>query len=362
MAAQYTCLSCQVIFANAQLQRNHYKCDWHRYNLKRKVALLPPVTAEEFQRRVLALSTTEASQDGSYCQECGKQFATRKSFENHAKSKKHQEAVLKFHARGHDAVASKSPPPPALPTAEKIDDDTADGDDDSDWESVDEEQDRIPPNCCLFCDNQSASCESNVEHMTAVHSFFIPDADYLVDLEGLLTYLGYKVGVGKACLWCRHERSYGTVRAVQQHMADRGHCKMDQGGIDGLMEYADFYDYSSSYPDPAEDPDEEVDVPVLDGDGWQLVLPSGTVVGHRSLARYYRQNLPAEAASRNRDSANKLLSHYRALGWTGCTTREEASRKAKDIRYMRALQAKQAVQLSVKANKFQKHFRQQVLF
>ncbi|EEC19589.1 ribosome biogenesis protein, putative [Ixodes scapularis] len=361
MAAQYTCLSCQVIFANAQLQRSHYKCDWHRYNLKRKVAALPPVTAEEFQRRVLALSASETTPDCSYCQECGKQFATRKSYDNHAKSKKHQEAVLKFHARDHGPEAAKSPP---LSTDGKINGDEGSDDDgdDSDWESVDEEQDRIPPNCCLFCDHQSTNCESNVEHMTTAHSFFIPDAEYLVDLEGLLTYLGYKVGVGKACLWCRHQRSYGTLRAVQQHMADRGHCKMDQDGIDGLMEYADFYDYSPSYPDPSTDPDEEVDVPVLEGDGWQLVLPSGAVVGHRSLARYYRQNLPAEAASRNRESAKKLLSHYRALGWTGCTSREDASRKAKDIRYMRALQAKQAVQLSVKANKFQKHFRQQVLF
>ena len=38
----------------AELQKAHYKTDWHRYNLKRKVADLPPVTAENFQQRVLA--------------------------------------------------------------------------------------------------------------------------------------------------------------------------------------------------------------------------------------------------------------------------------------------------------------------
>uniref|UniRef100_A0A090X9P5 Putative ribosome bioproteinsis protein n=1 Tax=Ixodes ricinus TaxID=34613 RepID=A0A090X9P5_IXORI len=278
MAAQYTCLSCQVIFANAQLQRSHYKCDWHRYNLKRKVAALPPVTAEEFQRRVLALSASEATPDCSYCQECGKQFATRKSYENHAKSKKHQEAVLKFHARDHEPEAAKSPP---LPTDGKSNGDDGSDDDDSDWESVDEEQDRIPPNCCLFCDHQSTNCESNVEHMTTAHSFFIPDAEYLVDLEGLLTYLGYKVGVGKACLWCRHQRSYGTLRAVQQHMADRG--RLQDGprmALTASLEYADFYDYSPTLPGVLRrTPTNEVDVPVLEGDGWQLVLPSGAVRG-----------------------------------------------------------------------------------
>ena len=50
----FTCISCRVAFGDADLQRAHYKTDWHRYNLKRKVAELPPVTAEVFQQKVLA--------------------------------------------------------------------------------------------------------------------------------------------------------------------------------------------------------------------------------------------------------------------------------------------------------------------
>ncbi|KAJ1678435.1 pre-60S factor rei1, partial [Spiromyces aspiralis] len=38
----YTCLTCQIAFHTAIEQRNHYRTDWHRYNLKRKVAGLPP--------------------------------------------------------------------------------------------------------------------------------------------------------------------------------------------------------------------------------------------------------------------------------------------------------------------------------
>lgn len=52
--SSFTCINCRVAFADADLQRSHYKSDWHRYNLKRKVADLPPVTAENFQARVLA--------------------------------------------------------------------------------------------------------------------------------------------------------------------------------------------------------------------------------------------------------------------------------------------------------------------
>ena len=43
---------------------------------------------------------------------------------------------------------------------------------------------------CLFCSKISKSVEASVKHMTADHSFFIPDIEYLVDLEGFITYLG----------------------------------------------------------------------------------------------------------------------------------------------------------------------------
>ena len=78
-------------------------------------------------------------------------------------------------------------------------------------------------------------------------------------------------------------------------MKDKGHCKLLHEG-DAIAEYADFYDYSSSYPDDGncarEDitikPDDEVDLTRLDDTGFELVLPSGAKVGHRSLMRYYR--------------------------------------------------------------------------
>lgn len=49
----YTCITCRVAFKDPEIQRQHYKTDWHRYNLKRKVAELPPVTAENFQTKVI---------------------------------------------------------------------------------------------------------------------------------------------------------------------------------------------------------------------------------------------------------------------------------------------------------------------
>lgn len=48
----------------------------------------------------------------------------------------------------------------------------------------------IPITDCLFCSHHSKSLMKNVGHMTKVHSFFIPDVEFLVDLKGLIGYLG----------------------------------------------------------------------------------------------------------------------------------------------------------------------------
>lgn len=56
-----------------------------------------------------------------------------------------------------------------------------------DWSDCD---DAVSVNECLFCSKISRNLEKNMEHMTKVHNFFIPDIDYVTDLDGLLTYLG----------------------------------------------------------------------------------------------------------------------------------------------------------------------------
>lgn len=48
----FTCVTCNIAFDNSDLQREHYKTDWHRYNLKRKVAELPAVTVHDFNDRL----------------------------------------------------------------------------------------------------------------------------------------------------------------------------------------------------------------------------------------------------------------------------------------------------------------------
>lgn len=48
----FTCVTCNIAFDDPELQRAHYKTDWHRYNLKRKVAEMPAINLQDFLERV----------------------------------------------------------------------------------------------------------------------------------------------------------------------------------------------------------------------------------------------------------------------------------------------------------------------
>lgn len=304
MSAMYTCITCRVAFKDADMQRQHYKTDWHRYNLKRKVADLPAVSAEEFQRRVLIQREKDDLDNRStsvHCKICRKNFSTQNAYENHLNSKKHKvgeldggtspihESQIGVNDFQRTQVPNDSPKvKDSHSTSMEVVSDNSDVEevDSDEW---DEEENPILNNNCLFCSHHSANMMKNLKHMSSEHSFFIPDAEYVIDMKGLLTYLGEKVSQGFMCLWCNDRgKTFYSVQAAQQHMQDKGHCKMLHEG-EALAEYTDFYDYSSSYPDQQEsNADEDVSVPFLDGSDFQLVLPSGATIGHRSLMRYYR--------------------------------------------------------------------------
>ncbi|XP_051259211.1 cytoplasmic 60S subunit biogenesis factor ZNF622 [Dicentrarchus labrax] len=465
--ASYTCISCRVAFTDGEVQRAHYKTDWHRYNLKRKVADMPPVTAENFQERVLAqraaaeqqLSEAAATEG---CATCNKRFSTANAYQNHLQSHKHQQAekqallaaqrkVEKMNEKNlekglgdekldrdarNEALqqalkeqqgraqtsqaaarqrAEKLEKPPRVMWLEEQakrrerDEGAAAGEEE--WEDVDEEEEddemeeeeeeeedeeetmdheegdpaapsdpqpaalpgSIPVTDCLFCPHHSKSLMKNVAHMTKVHGFFIPDVEFLVDLKGFVRYLGEKVGAGNVCLWCNEKgRSFYSAEAVQSHMTDKSHCKLFTDG-DAALEFADFYDFRSSYPDRKEGEDAEMDEEELpddktleyDDDTLELTLPSGAKIGHRSLMRYYKQRFGTQRAvalTHNRNAVGRVLRQYRALGWGG-DGGHGFFQKPRDMQYVQMMKSKWMLKMGMSHNTTrQKHFRAQVMF
>ncbi|XP_028833385.1 zinc finger protein 622 isoform X2 [Denticeps clupeoides] len=456
--ASYTCISCRVSFADGEVQRAHYKTDWHRYNLKRKVADMPPVTAENFQERVLAqraaaeMEQGQAQSGGQTCATCNKRFSSSNAYTNHLQSNKHQQAekralsaakqtvqqmneknLEKGAEMGKDAQnealqkalleqqrhksskttntdgrdGARPDKPPRMhwfeqqakklareEEAEEEEEEWEDvGDDDEEEEedeemAADEEKEMeegsseepgslpgtIPVTDCLFCGQHSRSLSRNVAHMTKVHSFFLPDIEYLVDLRGLIAYLGEKVGAGNVCLWCNEKgRSFYSTDAVQSHMIDKSHCKLFTDG-DAALEFADFYDFRSSYPDAKDGGDVEMkggELPAetnvaFDDETLELTLPSGAKIGHRSLMRYYKQRFGVQRAvvvAHNQKAVGRVLRQYRALGWGGGAGISGTLRQQKDMQYVQRMKSKWRLKMGMNNNATkQAHFRAQVMF
>lgn len=381
----FTCITCRVSFADSDIQRRHYKTDWHRYNLKRKVAEMPPVTAEVFQQKVLAQKAEVEAQQQSktkslHCQLCNKTFSSENAFSNHLSSKKHKdvEANKANKAKKQESLITESQfsnnfkrkdskeTDPENTESENAASLSHNGEDDDD-EDDDIEEDTLEVTDCLFCPHHSVSLEENLKHMTRSHSFFIPDLEYVVDLKGLVTYLCEKVGMGNMCLYCNDKgKSFFSLEAVQSHMVDKGHTKMNYEG-DAVLEYADFYDFSSSYPDYNPDKENEGDeiqgresTLAVNEQTLELCLPSGAKIGHRNMRHIYKQNLPPERSHHSK-VIQSIMADYKALGWHG-TIASAARQKVKDVRLRNIQQAKRNVDISVKANRMQKHFRPQVVF
>lgn len=371
--AFFTCNTCGLSFPTADLQRLHMKTDWHRYNLKRRVASLPPISSEIFAEKILQQQAqedqTEALNTGRKGRENGPRQVTKKDKKREDRLQRRQasnqaaeeastikrgenrpsspasEISLSFSlgdpvsesgesnadnssVRNSDIdsqVGSVSDIDHESETASKFDTETI-GDDEVDRE-LKRRQERskpIPPNHCFITGKEFATVEENVQNLWKTYSLFIPEKDFLTDLTGLMTYLGEKVGLGNMCLYCNFEGR--SLESIRDHMIAKSHIKIPYESVEDKLEISEYYNFTSSYKhqrkakssvangeddeweDEEENSDEEVvegdaegsdeeeydqDAAYIDSTGVELVI-GNMRVGHRSMARYYKQNFKPE--------------------------------------------------------------------
>jgi len=358
-------MTCRLVFANVDLQKQHYSSEWHRYNAKRQVADLPPIGEEQFESKVKTYQEAESAVEKNrqtekvYCQECRKLFQSQNSYDNHLNSKKHKQNVESYVPADEDSQIKEEKA--RIDKGENLKDikefceEGKEASDGSDWETVrsdDDEDDydeskAIPNTTCLFCPTTSTSFGDNLQHMALKHGFFVPDSNYCCDVEGLVTYLGMKVGCGNYCIQCSNKR-FRDLNSCQLHMRDKAHCKFSVEG-DLVVEYLDFYDYAELLKD-----DDNSDDDVAMDLGYTLVLPSGAKLGHRSLMRYYQQKLrpvwDADRLKRSKDAQRLHQKQFKALGWTG-TTGIMAIKRAHDFKFMKNMIKKNILRQELHGNK-----------
>ena len=201
--------------------------------------------------------------------------------------------------------------------------DVDEADEGEDEEEKEEEVLPVAPEISIFDNKKFDTTDECVEYMAANFGFFIPDIEYLTDLEGFLTYLGEKVKLGGYCLYCQKQLRPG--RPCQNHMSSKSHCKVAFAeGID-MDEYEDFYDYTSSYEGLPEDEEGNVKTVQISSIG-ELVLLDGRVAGHRDYRIYYKQKYRPEETrvsvlAQQREELERLGGKFGGVG--SKITREE---------------------------------------
>ena len=406
-SSSFTCASCRVIFTSVEEQRLHYQSEWHRYNLRRKVADRPPVTEQAYHLKVQSAAvnqtaTLEAQQEASKsreCLACKKTFASAAAYENHLNSKKHMENVAKYAA--NEKLVRIIEPTAAVPVQKTLEAEIAlpenatEADIDAAIEKhMADSKSRLELSDCLYCPNRFESMQECINHMHLNHSFYIPDIDYLKDLPGLMRHLADKVSVWHVCLSCGSEsrQPFPSLEAVRRHMLDKGHNKI-RYDEEGSAELADFFDFSTLMKsghrsvavdidsaeaaelddfvtdDEFEGDEEDIDdnALILAPDESELILPNGVRLGSRAYRRYYRQNLLPYLDQESRPNSLRAINAPRP---DGTVVRGQhyvpppkvfSEVEKRGIKQEQWAQKNFALKMGIKGNGLQTYYREQLL-
>lgn len=439
--SSFTCNTCGIRFISADLQRQHMKTEWHRYNLKRKVAQLPSISSETFAEKILS-SKLRNHDDQDHEDEYGFYVATRKRKNNSRKQNKNALRSI-YNQRGRaqtqtdtHGITERSASP-ALSVASEFsqfslgddhesfveiepvytgselnftesseltdsgseqEDSVSEDDLDSNFEETDLVQETSDISC-FYCGQNNHDTESNIKHMYKNHGLYIPERSFLVDVQGLLEYLGNSVSRFE-CLVCGfHGKNLVSIR---QHLYSKGHCKLPYETKEEKERVAQFYDFieeeesetgdneRTSHPTKKhvgfEEPEgsssaasnehEETETNLfgseqssgindnytlvsIDSSGVELTTPIGSRIGHRSMHRYYRQNLPLTLTVRDEGRRTQAVADRRfspGVTWSQVTKQEKQSQRAEQS-------AKNGEIRKIKTKKanYQKHFRDEIL-
>lgn len=329
----YTCLSCQIQFPSTELQRSHMKTEWHRYNLKRRVAQLVPVSNEIFQLKVAH------SKDRVKYDDFG--FVIEEPVRHKPKGRKANNLRYDLLHRGRDVVNTHLSSRDSSPAASEISvfslgtlnpnsDYDYDTDDlrseisaatrlESDYhteedyvtdeyltdnDEIEEDSEPLELNVCFYCGVPYDSIDDCISHMSLNHGLYIPESKFLADKEGLLRLLSDTVVLDKECLKCGFQSN--KLVGIRQHIQAKGHACIPYETKEERILFRRFYDFCTENEEEDGDEDkngdkaknnddyydEEYTVAKIDPSGVELALPNGSRLGHRAMTKYYRQSFP----------------------------------------------------------------------
>ena len=225
------CNHCLYVSKTYEEMKEHYKSEFHKYNLNRVTMNLAPLSFEDYKRKkdffmkkleekqkteeVLKLQTQNL-----YCDICSKKFNSQKKLEEHLISKTH----LKNKAKKDEQKKTKEEDISTSSTNE-----------------IKEAKNQEPEKTtlddityCLFCNFKSENLKNNFYHMVQTHNLEIPFIFYIKNYEDLIKIFAKKIFSYHACFTCDTQR-FETIKALQKHMLSKGHTVVNNKDLDEFL-------------------------------------------------------------------------------------------------------------------------------
>ena len=310
------CNHCLYVSKTYEEMKEHYKSEFHKYNLNRVTMNLAPLSFEDYKRKKDFFmkkmeekkKTEEAlklQSQNLFCEICSKKFNSAKKLDEHLISKTHlKNKAKKDEEKKEEEISTTS-------SKNEI----------KETKSKEPEKTTLDDNTfCLFCNFKSDNLKNNFYHMVQTHNLEIPFIFYIKSYEELIKILAKKIFVYHACFTCDTQR-FESIRSLQRHMLSKGHTIVNEKDLDEFL--YKYYDIKKllSIKDKNKRKSKEFKIlslrfkvakvlkeKNLEGDEWEeineeeeddyepmtlpngeLLLENGTTLGNKEFKIYYKQ-------------------------------------------------------------------------
>ena len=226
------CNHCLYVSKTYEEMKEHYKSEFHKYNLNRVTMNLAPLSFEDYKRKKEFFmkkmeekkkneENLKIQQSNLYCEICNKKFNSRKKLDDHLMSKAHlkhktkKEERKKIEENNEISTSSKE-------NENKI-------------KKLEPEKTTLDDvTICLFCNIKNENIKENMYHMVKKHKLDIPFVFYIKSYTDLLKLLAKKIFSYHACLTCDTQK-FESIRSLQSHMLAKNHKSINDKDLDEFL-------------------------------------------------------------------------------------------------------------------------------
>jgi len=246
------CNHCMFNCENYEKMKEHYKSEFHKYNLNRVTMNLSPINYETYlKKKELFMKKMEEQKSKEkldsnnnanlYCDICDKKFNCSNKLNEHLNSKTHKKKIQeqskkKINNNNNDNNTDNNNNNNNNNNEEEIKTDSK-GDNNNNEKSKEEKKllttlDNI--NICLFCNTELENLEKNIFHMINIHHLDVPFIFAIKNYTALIKLMSKKIFTYHACLTCDTQK-FQSIKALQSHMLDKNHVSINNNYLDEYL-------------------------------------------------------------------------------------------------------------------------------